>query len=1587
MDHSIDGLPGRLARIAGLALLLALASQGARADICRVTTSGSGGSDGAAWSASMDLQTALGTSACDEIWVAAGVYFPTEGADREAAFEINRPLFLYGGFAGDEGRREERDADANLTVLSGDIDGNDLTDDAGISREALDVLGDNSFNVVRIGGDELGNGNGNYTPENTVIDGFTLTGGSSWDLEGGPLVVGFFGGGLFCNGAGAGNECSPALRGLTFAGNRVLIDGGALYASGEVNGTSNPELFDVNFEYNLAGNNGGAMLSAASHSDGVANARLHTVRFTGNRARVNGAGMFNQAVGFPADPNSAGGTVSPVLTDVYFFQNIAHQHGGAIFNAAQGENSTSSPVLNDVDFVENRADTDRGGAIHSYADAGAESSPRLTQVRFLRNEAEIGGGGMTTSAEGGTSSPVLRQVFFGENHTDNYFGGAMEIRSTAGATVSPDLEAVAFIGNNTRYQANIGGGGAIYNTNSQDAVLRLLITNATFSGNTTYTNGGALYNQIRGEAEIVLTNTTMVGNGTTIERESIFDSNLDGPRGAIHTEASDLSPAAGGLRLENTIVWDNGRDPVVSEGITPVISHSILENAFDAGGAWDGPGTDAGGNLDADPRLGSLADNGGDTETMLPGDTSPAIDAGEDSVCPDSDQRGVARPQAGFRGGPLACDIGAVEFIGDVVTLAVAATGRGEVSAEAEPAPRKNGIEACAEGGGVCSAGYQEGATVTLSTTAPSGWFLESWSGDCPGSAATTTLTLDDDAQCTAHFGSDHSTIGTAVTGSGTLTPVSQIADYDEVIQVAVEPAAGWILESISGCGGSLYRDTYELAPASGDCTVSAAFVPEPEPVVCRVTPDGDPGGDGSSWATATTLEIALGDGDPGENCTEIWAAEGLYRPVAPAGATPTEAERETAFVINRPLKIFGGFAGDESQRSARDPASRRTVLSGDLLGDDSDIADSDHIDTGVSEHNADNSRNVVVIGGRGGTGNGRYTRRNTLLDGLVITGGNTGEHGGGLFCNGRGAAAECSPSIVDVIFSGNHAALEGGAFFGQSENGGLTSPHFNRVTFRGNTAFNGNTGLGGPHSSGGALAIKGDGRHPLLTNVTMVDNFSKFGGAVSVTSDSSDSSAGSLTLRNVAFYGNRAWLFGGAMYVDTLEVSLANAVLWGNTTEVPDGDAVYVLGSLAIDYSIIQGGDGSIGNGASTPFADGDGNLEADPRLGTLAHNGGATWTLLLAADSPAIDAGRCRGAAFPLIPRDDQHGGSRPQDGDNDGGAACDIGPVEVRGENPVDVYALEVAASGEGQVSAGASPTPLAGGIEDCGAEGGNCFADYPSGALVSLDAVAEPGWKLARWSGSCHENCDGSATVRLNANATCAAEFVVEEFRIATGVQPASAGTVSCSSNPVVSGEDSTCTASPATGYSFSHFSGDCAGALCEFSGMAEHQSIVAHFTENTYTVGGEVSGYSGDGLVLALETLPETPSAPVAVAAATDADPAPAAVSAGAAPVQELAIDSNGPFVFPMPLAHGTSYQVSIAAQAGGCALSNGSGTAGSGQTGAMQVSCVALPVTGPASGSIPIPALSPRLLALLALMVSLVGLAGLRRRDRAHAGG
>jgi len=139
-------------------------------------------SAGATWADATNLQRALGLAVTgDEIWVASGVYYPDEGEgqtddSRSAVFQVRNAIKLFGGFAGTETALAERDlAAAAPSVLSGDIEQDDLSGGDSITSATSSIRGENSPNIV------LAVSAGAWT-----LDGFTITGGGDFrGTEGG----------------------------------------------------------------------------------------------------------------------------------------------------------------------------------------------------------------------------------------------------------------------------------------------------------------------------------------------------------------------------------------------------------------------------------------------------------------------------------------------------------------------------------------------------------------------------------------------------------------------------------------------------------------------------------------------------------------------------------------------------------------------------------------------------------------------------------------------------------------------------------------------------------------------------------------------------------------------------------------------------------------------------------------------------------------------------------------------------------------------------------------------------------------------------------------------------------------------------------------------------------------------------------------------------------------------------------------------------------------------------------------------------------------------------------------------------------
>ncbi|NLE57722.1 MAG: hypothetical protein GX616_05130, partial [Planctomycetes bacterium] len=213
------------------------------------------GGDGTSWAtAYQDLQKAFDDRAM-EIWVAAGTYKPDRGTgSRSASFRLTEKTAVYGGFASGETDLNQRNPAVNVTILSGDLAGDDGANFTNIAE--------NSYNVVVSRGC-----NGS-----TILDGFTIRGGYA---NGSSNYIGS-GPGIF-NHVGS----SPVISNCILTANRAKYYGGAIYVS---SGAA-PQVLNSTFDGNWAESNSGGAVSCQSGS----RARFDNCLFTGNSGIYGGA--------------------------------------------------------------------------------------------------------------------------------------------------------------------------------------------------------------------------------------------------------------------------------------------------------------------------------------------------------------------------------------------------------------------------------------------------------------------------------------------------------------------------------------------------------------------------------------------------------------------------------------------------------------------------------------------------------------------------------------------------------------------------------------------------------------------------------------------------------------------------------------------------------------------------------------------------------------------------------------------------------------------------------------------------------------------------------------------------------------------------------------------------------------------------------------------------------------------------------------------------------------------------------------------------------------------------------------------------
>jgi CSLREA domain-containing protein len=274
--------------------------------------------------------------------------------------------------------------------------------------------------------------------------------------------------------------------------------------------------------------------------------------------------------------------------------------------------------------------------------------------------------------------------------------------------------------------------------------------------------------------------------------------------------------------------------------------------------------------------------------------------------------------------------------------------------------------------------------------------------------------------------------------------------------------------------------------------------------------------------------------------------------------------------------------------------------------------------------------------GTESGRGGGILNQGTLTISHSTIAGNYAGAYGGGI-----SNAAGCALTVTHSEIRDNGAGVGGGGVHNQGalsisdseirdnvveagSGGGILNLQtltVNNSTFAGNLST---TYGGGIHVDAAAQAT--------VTNSTLHNNASARGGGIAGTN-------AAITVTNVTLLGNGADAEGGGIYSSGAppQAVLRNTIVAASPT---GGDC---SGTLATPSTHNLSTDGSCLPGFT----------QATTATLKLVWEG---WLLGLEAGSVAIDSG-----SNAFCPASDQRGVSRPQDGDGDGNAVCDVGAYE--------------------------------------------------------------------------------------------------------------------------------------------------------------------------------------------------------------------------------------------------------------------------------------------------------------------------------------
>lgn len=429
--------------------------------------------DGSSWQRAFpDLQQALQVAkAGDSIWVAKGTYYPTSGLDQKASFKVPNGVILMGGFKGLENRLEQRDWQANPSVLSGNI-GNKNSDT------------DNTYHVMEL----------ISVDSSSLIDGFWIehgvstTPGNNLSYRGGGIMI-MANSSLFISNPRIGNcvfQYNSAIRGGAIsitAGNRI----GRL------------EMYNCTF-YNNTASLGGAIFIESIDLDG--SFELNNCTFKTNQASQQGPCIYSYWNG------------NLTIRNCTFEENESQRGGGAIEIAGNL-------------YAEDCVFTNNNSVLESLIRINAPSSinPRKAKIwvkrtSFVANTANVDVGLISFAWRNDEIMDILFQQCSFKNNKNRLEYSLLNMFNGGGSKLFFQIDRCIFEGNGNNGRPRNPDLGMINIFNNADIAggVTGTISNCVFLKND---RPFVIHHDNLGPTRISILNSTFIGNklGTIIKRD------------------------------------------------------------------------------------------------------------------------------------------------------------------------------------------------------------------------------------------------------------------------------------------------------------------------------------------------------------------------------------------------------------------------------------------------------------------------------------------------------------------------------------------------------------------------------------------------------------------------------------------------------------------------------------------------------------------------------------------------------------------------------------------------------------------------------------------------------------------------------------------------------------------------------------------------------------------------------------------------------------------------------------------------------------------------------------------------------------